>query len=202
MRAVLLTVAPFMLLGIGSATADSQEPRIILDETHGTLVISGKSRGRTYQLAISTEVLPARTQRSERPTDGPIGCDCSWEDHGNALIVITGFTLTSGATKRTVHRRLTEQIVSPHLADVAAAVSSNGRNLLICSYLGDGAGAALAMWSLSLNGRGDWLRAGDLISDWSYPEFTDGDTCRKIGESAWKQRGAKRWPLFIQSDNR
>jgi hypothetical protein len=201
MRAVLLTVASFMLLGIGRATADSPEPRIVLDETHGTLVISGKSRGRTYRLAISTEVLPAKTQ-PKHATDSPIGCDCSWEDHGNALIVITGFTLTSGAGKRTIHHRLTEQIVSPHLAEVAAALSSNGRNLFICSYLGDGAGAALAVWSLSLNDQVDWLRAGDLISDWSYPEYTDADTCRKIGESAWKQRGAKRRPFFIQSDSR
>ena len=178
-RATLLTLAPSILLGLGNATAAPAEPRIVHDAGEGALVISGKSRGRTYRLVIGTEILPKRTQRLERPSGTPIGCDCTWEDHENDLIVIRDFRLTSGVATRTVPHQLTDRIVSPHLTGIAAAVSTNGRNLFVCSYLGDGAGAALAIWSLSLSDERDWLRAGDLISDWSYAELSSSDSCRQ-----------------------
>jgi hypothetical protein len=142
--------------------------------------------------------LPAGATPTRAPTGPPIGCDCStWDERARNGLEdrrIRSIVLTVGGRARTVRQSFSDRLLSLHLDGLRAAVSRDGKSVFMCGSLADGAGSAMVLWSLSLVGKRDWLRVGDLGTDWPTP---DG-TCRELGERAPALTGAARWPLRIR----
>lgn len=176
----------------GEVQADSAAMAVSVDPTQQKLKISGRSRGRTFELRLTTGTL----KPGNRSTPAPLGCDCEWRDGSHQIVRAATLTL-NGRTNKVQYKYLAP-VAALHLAEVHAAVSTNGRRLFVCGALGDGAGAALALWSFSLRGTDDWLRAGELISEWDAPSFASADDCRAMGESAAGRTGTQRWPILIR----
>jgi hypothetical protein len=188
-------------LAVPVAAPDAGEALVVThDDRTGRLQIATRSRGRSVQLIITSEPLSARKPGLKPPGCCPIGGDYEWAQVPSDLRVFREFRLSVDGRTRTISRRLTERFVHPHTDEALAAVSTDGRNLFVCMYLGDGAGAAMAVWSLSLGTGADWARAGELISDWDYPEAPgSSEACRATGEAAPRIRGAnRRWPIVMR----
>jgi hypothetical protein len=183
-----------VLLVAMAARAANGEPApltITHDAEKDSLVIDG---GR-FRVVLTTEQLPAGALPSRTPSGSPIGCDCNtWEERTGSARRIRSIVLIVGARRRTVPRRLSDRLLSLHVADLRAAVSRDNRRLFVCGTLSDGAGSAMVLWSLSLVGANDWLRVGDLGVDWPVPT----GACGEVGERAPELTGAARWPLLIQ----
>ena len=188
-----------LLFGWGLAMPDAGEALVVThDDRAGRLEISARPRGRSVLLIITSELLSERTG-PKPPGCCPIGGDYEWAQVPD-LRAFREFRLSVDGRTRTISRRLTERFVHPHLEDALAAVSTDGRSLFVCMYFGDGAGAAMAVWSLSLGTGGDWARAGELISEWDHPEPPGSSAeCRATGEAAPRIRGPnRRWPIVLR----
>jgi hypothetical protein len=92
--------------------------------------------------------------------------------------------LTVGDRARRLPRRLIEPVLNPHLKDgIQADVSTSGRDLFVCATLADGAGAAIAVWSISLERGRDHAWGGEYITDAPPPHDL---SCRELAERARK----------------
>jgi hypothetical protein len=159
---VSLLVAPTALADAGAI------PEVTRDEAAARVEIATRSPSGSLSLVITTEDLSAR-KHGRDPVGSPIGWDADWRDlraaEPSRVRALRAFKFTVNGRSRSIPQRLTDRFVAPLLASVTTALSTDGRRLFVCMDFGDGAGAAMAVWSLSLDSDQHWVRAGELISE-------------------------------------